>query len=221
MTGYRVLTWLTRPVVRIVFRPRVSGRERVPRSGFVLSANHLSGFDSFAIAQALGSRPVHNMAKNELFEQRALRWLVGSLGAFPAHRRGSIEGGVGHATALAAAGAVVAIFPAGVRRRKATVVRPRTGAARTALAAGVPLLPVAVRGTDGWRRLQRWSVVVGDPIPLDDLAGRKPLQAAREATRRLWLAIGELEATLEAESGAESGTPRALRTRLAPVQDRS
>jgi len=175
------------PLIRLLgtaFRARVDGAERLPETGgFVLAANHLSGFDAFAIAQALGSRPVRTMAKDELFARPVLGPVVRAFGAFPAH-----AGGTALASELAADGAVVVIFPEGMRRRSRTL-RPRAGAARTALAAGVPLVPVAVCGTDGWRRLRRWRVAVGDPIALDDIDGD-----AREATRRMWSSIVALEA---------------------------
>jgi 1-acyl-sn-glycerol-3-phosphate acyltransferase len=90
---------------------------------------------------------------------------------------------------------VVAIYPEGARRR-GRERRPRTGAARTALAAGVPLVPAALRGTDGWRERRRWEIAFGEPVDLSDLAGREDNAAAREATRRLWAAVKRLEAGL-------------------------
>ncbi len=178
----------------VAFCPKVDGADLLPSSGgFVIAANHLSGSDSFAIAQALGSRPVRTMAKNELFARPLLGRLVRLLGAFPAHNRGPFPGGVERAAELAAAGAVVVIFPEGMRRRS-RAPRPRTGAAHTALEAGVPLVPVALRGTDGWRRGRRWNIAIGDPVALDDLHEDEPAAAAREATRRLWRAVTALEA---------------------------
>ena len=68
-----------------------------------------------------------------------------------------------------------------------------TGAARVALAAGVPLVPAAVHGTEHARPLARWRVQFGPPVPLDDLESLPPREAVAEATRRLWLRIGRLE----------------------------
>ena len=196
MIFYRVLALAMRPLLWTAFRPQVWGTEHVPREGgFVLSANHLSGFDMFAIAYSLAPRPLRNMGKNQLFRRPLLGPLVRSLGAFPAHNGEEFPGGVSAAAALAGAGEVVVIFPEGARRRTGRTHRPHTGAAATALVAEVPLIPAAVRGTDGWRRLRRWRVAFGPPITLDDLGGRERAHAAREATRRLWGAITALEAT--------------------------
>ena len=190
----RVVAGLTRPLVRLIFHPAVSGASNLPRGGFVLAANHLSGFDGFALSYAVVGRRLRSMAKNELFERPVLGPVVRGLGAFPAQEIDGV-GGLATATALARRGEVVVIFPTGARLRLDKEHRPHSGAARTALGAGVPLVPAALRGTDGWRERTRWHISVGTPIALDDLVAGDP-GAAREATRRLWEAISALEAEL-------------------------
>jgi 1-acyl-sn-glycerol-3-phosphate acyltransferase len=92
------------------------------------------------------------------------------------------------------------MFPEGTRRTKGLVkrfeARPRSGAARIALAGDVPLVPVAVHGTDTLRRFGRLSVAYGTPVDLDDLRGLDITAAAHEATERLMARIAELEASL-------------------------
>jgi 1-acyl-sn-glycerol-3-phosphate acyltransferase len=196
MLLYRLLVTLGVPLGWLVFRPRVSGKEHVPRrGGFVVSPTHLSGFDGLAISYALAPRVVRNMGKNELFRRPLLGPFVRSMGAFPAHDGEGLTGGVAAATALARDGAIVAIYPEGARRR-GRERRPHTGAARTALAAGVPLVPAAIRGTDGWRERRHWQVAFGAPVDLSDLSGLDADAAAHEATRRLWDAVKQLEAEL-------------------------
>jgi 1-acyl-sn-glycerol-3-phosphate acyltransferase len=88
---------------------------------------------------------------------------------------------------------VVAMFPEGTRRRKGLVKRfqprPRTGAARIALEAGVPLVPAAIKGTDRLLLLGPLRVAYGPPVDIDGLD-------AQQATERLMAAIEELEASL-------------------------
>jgi 1-acyl-sn-glycerol-3-phosphate acyltransferase len=75
--------------------------------------------------------------------------------------------------------------------------RPRTGAARIALEAGVPLVPAAVRGTDHLRRFAAIRVAYGPPVDVDDLRGAADVrEAAQVATDRLMARIEELEASL-------------------------
>src|SRR2546423_10007996 len=102
---YRLVAILSRPLFWIAFRPRVRGTAHLPvDGGFVLSANHLSGFDVWAVSYALFPRQARNMAKNQLFERPLLGPVVRSLGGFPAHGGEDGSGGAAAAAALAAAG---------------------------------------------------------------------------------------------------------------------
>jgi 1-acyl-sn-glycerol-3-phosphate acyltransferase len=196
MLLYRLLLTLGWPLGRLVFRPRVHGREHLRvKGGLVICPTHLSGFDALAVACAMAPRTGRNMAKNELFRRPLLGPFVRSLGAFPARDGDGLPGGVTAAAELARRGSAVVIYPEGARRR-GRERRPRTGAVRAALAAGVPLVPAAIRGTDAWRERQRWEVSFGAPVDLHDLAGREDDDAAREGTRRMWESVKQLEAGL-------------------------
>ena len=193
---YRLLVTLGWPLGWLVFRPVVRGREHLEvKGGLVSCPTHLSGFDAMAVAYAMAPRAGRNMGKNELFRRPLLGPFVRSLGAFPAREGDGMPGGIAAAAELARRGSAVVIYPEGARRR-GHERRPHTGAARTALAAGVPLVPAAIRGTDGWRERQRWQVSFGSPVDLHDLAGRDDNAAAREATCRLWASVKDLEAEL-------------------------
>jgi 1-acyl-sn-glycerol-3-phosphate acyltransferase len=88
------------------------------------------------------------------------------------------------------------MFPEGTRKSKGIVKkfehRPRTGAARIALTAGVPLVPAAIKGTDRLSRLPKLEVAYGPPVPVDDLAGLTAREASRAATERLMESIYDL-----------------------------
>lgn len=203
--AYRLVSLVSLPLVRLLFRPRIRGVEHVPSGGFVLSANHLSGFDIWALGYALPERWLRHMAKPQLFARPFVGRLVRMAGAFPAG-----EGAAEAAANLARAGHVVVVMPEGARRRPGRVHRPRTGAARAALGAGVPLVPSAIRGTDRARGRKRWEVAFGPAIATDDL-GEDPHDATAVATERLWTAIRELEAGLgqPEERAAASSRPSA------------
>jgi 1-acyl-sn-glycerol-3-phosphate acyltransferase len=139
------------------------------------------------------------MAKSELYWWPA-KYLLDGAGAFPVHRGlGDVEA-VETAVRLARDGQVVVMFPEGTRREKGLVkkhvARPRSGAARIALEAGVPLVPCAVAGTDRLSRLGPLRVAYGQPIDIDDLRVGDLRPSSQEATERLMTRIAELEASL-------------------------
>lgn len=188
------------PVVRGLYRLRARGLERVPEGGFVLAANHTSNFDPWPLGiPFLPRRQLRFMAKAELFNPVLTPILRGG-GAFKVRRgEGDVEA-MRTAAELVRAGEIVVMFPEGTRQRKGLrkrhAARPHTGAARIALAAGVPLVPAAIVGTDRLLRLGPLRVAYGPPLDLSDLDGLDAKSAATIATERLMTTIQELKATL-------------------------
>ena len=194
-----IVSW---PLLHWAYRLRSRGVENLPADGgFVLACNHVSSFDPWPLGMPLWpKRWLRFMAKSELYWW-PLKIVVDTAGAFPVRRGQRDVQAIETAVKLAREGYPVAMFPEGTRRRKGLVkkheARPRSGAARIALEAGVPLVPAAVAGTDGLLRLAKIRVAYGPPVDIDDLREREDRQAAAsEATERLMEKILELEATL-------------------------
>ncbi|MBV8598101.1 MAG: 1-acyl-sn-glycerol-3-phosphate acyltransferase [Actinobacteria bacterium] len=198
---YNVVAALTWPVVHWLFRLHARGRENVPDDGgLVLACNHVSNFDPWPLGMPLWpTRFLRFMAKSELYWFPVTLVLNGA-GAFPVRRGQADVEAIETAIGLAREGNVVAMFPEGTRRRKGLnkkfEARPRTGAARIALEAGVPLVPAAVAGTDKLIRFGPLRVAYGVPVDLDDLRDMPVRDAAQIATDRLMERIAELEASL-------------------------
>ena len=202
---YLAIGALTLPIVRTIFRLRARGTEHLPaEGGFVLSPNHLSNFDPWALGVPLFPRRfLRFMAKSELY-WFPLGKLIQAGGAFKVRRGERDTAAIERGIELAREGHAVVIFPEGTRRKKGVIKkhqpRPHTGAARIALGADVPLIPAAIKGTDNLLRLGPLRVVYGPPVQLDDLrgkgAGADDRDAAQEATERLMVAIDRLNETL-------------------------
>ena len=197
---YLLAAAISWPFVKVGFRLRARGTDNLPQGGFVLAANHTSNFDPWALGIPLfPRRQLRFMAKSELFNPILKPILVGG-GAFPVRRGDADVDAIHRAIELVEDGQIVVMFPEGTRRkkglRKKYEARAHTGTARIALAANVPLVPAAIKGTDRLTRLGPLRVAYGPPISLDDLRGRDIAPAAREATERLMAAIHELEASL-------------------------
>jgi 1-acyl-sn-glycerol-3-phosphate acyltransferase len=152
---YTIGQYTVAPAVKLALRPTVEGLEHVPpRGGAVLAANHLSVADEYLMG-AVVPRHIAFWAKSEYFNGTGMRGfamksLMRGLGAIEVNR----AGGRAALTALDAAipalrgGDLVGVYPEGTRSPDARLYRGRTGAARLALLAEVPIVPVGVIGTE-------------------------------------------------------------------------
>jgi len=189
------------PILKTIFRHRARDVDKVPAvGGFVLAANHWSNFDPWPLGIPLFPRRfLRFMAKSELF-WFPLGAIITAGGAFRVRRGERDEEAIATAVALCRAGHAVVMFPEGTRRRKGLrkkhEARWRTGAARIALEADVPLVPAAVAGTERLSRLGPLRVRYGDPLELADLRELPETEAARIATERLLKAVTKLEESL-------------------------
>lgn len=198
---YLAIGAVSLPVVKLLFRHRATGTENVPTTGgFVLAANHWSNLDPWPLAIPLFPRRfLRFMAKAELF-WFPLGPIIRAGGAFKV-RRGESDGeAIATAVELVGEGYAIVMFPEGTRRRKGMrkrhEARWRSGAARIALTAGVPLVPAGISGTERLVRLGPLRVAYGAPIATDDLSELPLGEAARVATDRLRDAITALEGSL-------------------------
>jgi 1-acyl-sn-glycerol-3-phosphate acyltransferase len=199
---YRVIAVVSWPVLYGLFRLRVRGIENLPATGgYVLACNHVSSLDPWPLGLPLWPRRwLRFMAKSELYWW-PLRLVLDGAGAFKVRRGLADVEAIETAVRLARDGHVIAMYPEGTRRAKGLVKRhqprPRSGAARIALEAGVPLVPAAVAGTDRLLALGPVRIAYGPPVEIDDLRGTGDLRhASQEATERLMARIAKLEASL-------------------------
>ncbi|GIF73284.1 lysophospholipid acyltransferase family protein [Asanoa siamensis] len=144
--------------LRSRWRPTVAGLDNLPeRGGAILAANHLSVADQVFLG-ILTPRHIAFWAKAEYFRAVGAagyltRHVVTGMGAIPVDRGGGRAAltAFDAATPILRAGGLVAIFPEGTRSPDGRLYRGRTGAVRLAHRAGVPIIPVGIRGTDRLR----------------------------------------------------------------------
>lgn len=183
---------------RVVWRLRAHGVEHVPaRGGVIIAPNHSSYADPFVQICPV-PRVVRFMAKSSLFEVVGLRRIMRSGGAFPVRRGESDARAIEIARRILARGDALVVYAEGTRYRDSLDLGPsRSGAARLALEAGVPIVPVAswgakrreLYGLGRWQR-RRVTSVYGEPMDFTHLEPTKENVAhVREA---LWARIHEL-----------------------------
>jgi 1-acyl-sn-glycerol-3-phosphate acyltransferase len=206
---YDLVRLLLVPYVAIVYRGRCIDSQKVPSGGPVLLApNHFSFLDHFFVAAYL-RRKVQFMAKSQLFAP-PMEWIYTHGGVFPVLRGRRDEEAFKTAHAILDRGDMVLMYLEGGRSRTADLGEARPGVGRLALESGVPVVPVAIFGSQGarnWKRLQFPKVTVqfGDPIRFEQVE-RPTREQAQEASEVVFAEVQTLYYGLR-----EGGRKRAVR----------
>lgn len=173
------------PIVKAIFRPWIVGRRNVPlEGGAILASNHLSFVDSIILPLMIDRR-VAFLAKSDYFTGKGLkgwatRMFFKGTGQLPIDRSGgkASEASLNTGLQVLGGGELLGIYPEGTRSPDGKLYRGRTGIARMALEAHVPVVPVVMVDTDtmmpiGQRlpNVVRVGVVIGEPLDFSRFAG--------------------------------------------------
>lgn len=164
--GYKIVRAVLDFIFFVIFRLHVEGRENVPQTGAIIVApNHKSDWDPPLIGVAFNTRIIHYIAKEELFKNPFLGWLIRQFGTFPV-KRGTVDRtAIRQALRELKAGNPLGIFPEGTRIRREGLGRFHSGMASLALMTGTPVVPVAVIGSR-WMPHKKGplAVLIGKPV---------------------------------------------------------
>lgn len=142
------LTWL----FKLFMDLKIEGLEHFPRDGAVIvAANHVTNFDVFPMQISL-PRPIFYMAKSSLFKNSFVAIGLRNVGAFPVHRGSKDEWALEHARKVLDHAQTLGMFPEGTRSLGEGLGLAKTGAARLAIEKQVPVLPMAITGSDKFFR---------------------------------------------------------------------
>ena len=191
--GRRYMGWPT----LLVTRSEVYGRERVPKTGgAVYAINHLHWID-VPLVGVLSPRTVRFVAKAEAASHPVVGWFLRAHGTISVRRGEGDRDAVRMMRAAARDGEIVGLFVEGTRQTHGRPGPAQPGAAMVAIQEDVPVIPVAVYGTQFWKigNFARCSVAFGEPVRFEGLpkGGRGYKEATAEIERRInvlfdWLA---------------------------------
>lgn len=194
-----VIRGIGRSLSRLLFRISYKGLENVPQSGgFIIAANHQTYIDPFWIGFPI-SRPMRFLAWNKIFDWPVVGKFTGMFGAWPLEVEGSDPTAIRRSLQwLKSGGGGVVIFPEGGRGLPdGSMVKFKPGAVRMALEAGVPILPVTIRGAHRvWPKTRRFPRLARVEITYHPLFQPEPQNGAdarthaRLASQRLTEIIG-------------------------------
>lgn len=176
---------LVGPVLKLLFRPRVEGLEHVPDEGAaILASNHLSFSDSIFLPLVLDRRLTF-LAKADYFTGKGVKGRLTAAffrgaGQLPIDRSGgkASEAALNAGLKVLEGGELLGLYPEGTRSPDSRLYRGRTGVARMALTAGVPVIPVAMIDTDKAQptgqiipNIRRIGVKIGRPLDFSRYEG--------------------------------------------------
>lgn len=188
------------PILKLLFRPWVKGLDNIPAQGAaILASNHLSFSDSIFMPLMV-PRPVIFLAKSEYFTGTGVKGRLTAMffrltNQLPMDR----SGGAASAASLSAgmevlrSGGLLGIYPEGTRSPDGRLYRGKVGVAKLALEAGVPVIPVAMIGTDkvqpiGKRlpNIRRIGMIFGEPLDFSQYQGQaENREVQREVTDQI------------------------------------
>jgi 1-acyl-sn-glycerol-3-phosphate acyltransferase len=200
MWFWKVTRPICAPVIRALWRVRITGKEHIPKTGpAVLASNHLSILDHFLLPLST-KRPVFYLSKAEHFDHPVRGWFFGQWGAIPLKRGKGDKEAVRRGVQILEDGHLFGIYPEGTRSKDGRLYKGHTGAARIALEVGAPIIPCAMVGTHealpkGARRprFSKCEVRIGPPIDLSGFEGEKlDYETLREITDQVMQRLADL-----------------------------
>lgn len=192
---YQTLSNIVYPIFQAKIK-KIEGWENVPRrGGFVIAANHIDWLDGFYIAAAVGAqlnRPVYFLTKSNNYW-----WTTITIQIPPTGRSAIVE----TATTQLQKGKIICNFPEGVRNPEKNLAVGKTGTARMAIRAGVPVVPLGIR-CDAGRTMAQSLLYLASPqhnvtlrfgAPITFTKNHEPSPTeVRDGTERIMRAIAPL-----------------------------
>ena len=188
---------LMRPIIglgsRVFWRLEHQGVENIPTGGgLIIAANHQSYGDPFWLAIPV-KRPIRFLAWNEAFSWPVVGKAIRLLGAWPLNVQASDPAAIRRSLTWLRDSGVIVIFPEGGRGLPdGSMIRMKGGAVRMALEAGVPILPVTIRGANRvwpanklFPRPGKVEIVYHPVMHVKQLPNEEPRACARRETERL------------------------------------
>ncbi len=195
------------PLLKMLFRPWVKGEEHIPETGgAIFASNHLSFSDSIFLPLVVPRR-ITFLAKADYFTGVGLKGRLTAAffrgaGQVPVDRSGgkASEAALNTGLKILRRGELLALYPEGTRSPDGRLYKGKTGVARMALEAGVPVIPVAMIDTDKAQptgqvvpKIMRVGVRVGKPLDFSRYKGMEDDRfVLRSITDEVMYALMEL-----------------------------
>lgn len=160
--AFNIIYSILRAILFPFYRLKTFGRENIPDGAAIFCGNHSSFLDPIFICFALTvKRPIHFIAKAEIFKVPVIGSVIRAIGTFPVDRRINDTSSIRTSLRYLKAGERIGLFPEGTRVSQAHAVAAKSGAVRLAAKTGAPIVPVYLPRKKSF--LGTVTVVIGKP----------------------------------------------------------
>ncbi|MDX8359862.1 MULTISPECIES: lysophospholipid acyltransferase family protein [Bacillaceae] len=188
MAFYTIAKNIVWGILKPLFRIKIIGSENIPKEGSVLiCSNHISVLDP-PVVGITSTRPIHFMAKEELFRVPILKTAISNLNAFPVKRGMGDRSAIRNGLAILNDNKALGIFPEGTRNKEGNLGKGLAGVGFFALRSNALVVPCAIIGP--YKPFRKLYVVYGRPVDITEM--RKQKASASEVTDVIMNAIGEI-----------------------------
>lgn len=162
---YKIARLIMKPFFFLFYNIQVEGIENMPtESGYIVCGNHVKAIDPIIMAVALPCK-IHFMAKNELFENKILEFLLYAVGAFPIKRGEADLRSIKTSLRLLKNNKNIGIFPEGTRNIS-NELKAEPGIAMLAIRSKKSILPISI--VSNYKLFNKTRIIIGDVIYLKE-----------------------------------------------------
>jgi 1-acyl-sn-glycerol-3-phosphate acyltransferase len=197
---YKACQYTIAPALRGLWRVHATGVHHIPAKGpAILASNHLSYSDHYFLP-AVVPRQIYFISKAQHFDVPVQRWFFEQVGVIPLRRGEGDNEAFTRSLQVLGEGNLFGIYPEGTRSTDGKLHKGRTGVARLALMAKVPVIPVGMVGTDkvlpkgkNMPKLHKVTIHIGAPMDFSQFYGMEnDRKVCRDITDRIMHAIRDL-----------------------------
>lgn len=184
---YKFLRFIANILFSPLFLLHVEGFENIPKDdGYIICANHKSNWDPIFLAVTF-KKPIHFMAKKELFEKPVLKNLLNAIKVFPVDRKGRDLKSLKYSISLIKEGENIGIMPEGTRTKTIDRKNMKDGLAYVALKSEADILPVEI--ISSFIPFKKTYIYINEPIKVEDYKDLKSREAMKIMTDEVFKGI--------------------------------
>lgn len=175
----------------ILYRVKVNGKENIPKEGGALICpNHVHAMDSVSLV-AHSKRRIYALAKEDFYKNKLIKWYAKTCGIYPIKQNSADIDAIKVSLKLLKEGKLLLIFPEGTRNGMAKGKPVKNGPMLIAIKAGVPIIPVGIKGE--FKPFRKVTINIGKPIYYNDYKEKtKDKEVINELTKNLMSEIKDL-----------------------------